>query len=75
MTLRAKVGAAVEEVKAKGSAAADEVKAQASVAYNETRRRARTLVGEGEEYVRSNPRESLLAALCAGFVAGLLIRR
>ena len=73
--VRAKVGAAVEEVKAKGSAAADEVKAQAGIAYGDARQRARTLAGDGEEYVRQNPRESLLAALCAGFVAGLLIRR
>ena len=73
--VRAKVGAAVEEVKAKGSAAADEVKAQAEVAYDVARKRARNLMDDGGEYVRRNPRESLVAAVCAGFVAGLLIRR
>lgn len=73
--VRAKVGSAVEDIKAKGSAAAEEVKVQAGVAYDEARKRARTLREDGEEYVRQNPRESLVAALCAGFVAGLLIRR
>ena len=73
--VRAKVGAAVEDVKAKGAAAADEVKAQAGVAYDEARKRVRTFREDSEEYVRQNPRESLVAALCAGFVAGLLIRR
>ena len=73
--VRAKVGAAVEDAKVKGAAAAGEVKAQAGVAYDHARQRARTLREDGEEYVRHNPRESLVAALCAGFVAGLLIRR
>ena len=73
--VRAKVGAAVEDVKARGAAAADEVKAQAGVAYDQARQRARTLREDGEEYVRQNPRETLVAAVCAGFVAGLLIRR
>ena len=73
--VRTKVGSAVEDMKAKGSAAAEEVKAQAGVAYDQARQRARTLLEDGEEYVRQNPRESLVAALCAGFVAGLLIRR
>lgn len=73
--VRAKVGAAVDDVKARGAAAAEEVKAQAGVAYGQARQRVRTLREDGEEYVRHNPRESLVAALCAGFVAGLLIRR
>lgn len=73
--VRAKVGEVVEDVKTKGAAAAEEVKAQAGVAYDQARKRARTLRDEGEEYVRHNPRECLVAALCAGFVAGLMIRR
>ena len=73
--VRAKVGAAVDDMKAKGTAAAEEVKAQAGVAYDQARQRVRTLREDGEEYVRQNPRETLVAALCAGFVAGLLIRR
>ena len=73
--VRAKVGAAVEDAKAKGAAAAEEVRAQAGAAYGEARQRVRSLREDGEEYVRHNPRETLLAALCAGFVAGLLLRR
>jgi len=73
--VRAKVGEVVEDVKAKGAAAAEGVKAQAGVAYDQARERARSLRDEGEEYVRHNPRECLVVALCAGFVAGLMIRR
>jgi ElaB/YqjD/DUF883 family membrane-anchored ribosome-binding protein len=62
------------EVRARASAAATDVKAQAGVAYEQARQRARSLQEDGEEYVRQNPRESLVAALFAGFVVGLLIR-
>ena len=72
---RAKAGELADEVKAKASALGEEAKAQATAAYGQARRRARTLQEDGEEYVRHNPRESLLVALCAGFAAGLLIRR
>ena len=73
--VRAKVGAAVGDAKARGAAAVEQVKEQAGVAYVEARKQARTLREEGEEYVRQNPRECLIGALCAGFVAGMLIRR
>lgn len=73
--LRAKAGVVADDVKAKATAAADEVKVQAGIAYDQARQRARTLREDGEEYVRKNPRESLVAALFAGFIAGLLIRR
>ena len=72
---RAKVGEVAEDLKARASAVADGAKAQAAEVYDQARERARSLRTDGEEYVRQNPRESLLAALCAGFVAGLLIRR
>lgn len=71
---RVKVGEVAEDLKARASAVADEAKAQAAEVYDQARVRARSLRTEGEEYVRQNPRESLLVALCAGFVAGLLIR-
>lgn len=73
--VREKFGDAVEEVKARGAAAAEEVKEKAGVALKEAGKRIRTWRKDGEEYVRHNPREVLVAALCAGFVAGLLIRR
>lgn len=71
----AKVGTAIDHAKATGAAAVDEVKAQAGAAYDGARRQVRSLHEDGEEYVRANPRQSLVAALCAGFVIGLLIRR
>lgn len=72
---REKASAVASDVKARASAAAEDVKAQASAAYDDARVRARGLFSEGEEYVRHNPRECVLAALFAGFVAGILIRR
>lgn len=73
--LRERFGDAVEEVKAKSAEVAGEVKAQAGVAYQSARKQIRSLREDGENYVRHNPREVLVAACCAGFVAGLLIRR
>lgn len=71
---REKASEIAGEVRARASAAATDVKAQAGVAYDQARERARSLQEDGEEYVRQNPRESLVAALLAGFVVGLLIR-
>ena len=72
---RAKAGAVADDLKARAAALGGEARAQAEAAYGQARQRARSLRGDGENYVRQNPRESLLAAVCAGFVAGLLIRR
>lgn len=71
---RERAGEMADEVRQRASEAAGAVKAQAGAAYDRTRDRARTLLEDGEEYVRHNPRESLVVALFAGFVAGLLIR-
>lgn len=72
---RDKAQAMAGEIKNKASAVGEEAKAQASAAYDQARQRARTLRDDGEDYVRKNPRESLVAALCAGFVAGWIIWR
>lgn len=72
---KAKAGELVDELKAKASAVGSDAKEHASEAYEEARKQARTFQANGEDYVRRNPRQSLLAALCAGFVAGLIIRR
>lgn len=72
---RQKAAEIAEEVRAKAAVAAQEVKVQAGVAYDQAREQARGFWHEGEEYVRQNPRESLVTALFAGFVAGLLLRR
>ena len=73
--VREKAHTFTEDAKARASAAADEVKAQAAAAYDQARERARGYFSDGEQYVRHNPREALLAAVVAGFFAGLLIRR
>lgn len=73
--VRTKVTHAVEHAKTSGAAAVDEMKMQAEAAYIGARKRVRTLQEDGEDYVRHNPRQSLFAALCAGFIVGLLIRR
>ena len=72
---RTKAGELTDAFKEKAVAVGGEAKAQATAAYDDARQRARTLLDEGGEYVRQNPRQSLLAAICAGFVAGLMIRR
>ena len=72
---REKAGELTDAFKEKAAAVGEEVKEKAVAAYDNVRERASTLLEEGRDYVRDNPRQSLLAALCAGFVAGLLIRR
>lgn len=71
---RRKAAEIADEVRAKAAAAAGEVKTQAEAAYGQARRQARGFWQDGEQYVRQNPRESLVVALFAGFVAGLMIR-
>jgi uncharacterized protein YjbJ (UPF0337 family) len=70
---------AAGEVKTKATAMAGDLKAAATVrageAYQQARQRATTLTGDGQDYIRQNPREALLTAVAAGFVVGLLLRR
>lgn len=72
---REKAGELKEAFKVKAAEVGQEVKEHAAAAYDSARERASTLLEEGRDFVRDNPRQSLLAALCAGFVAGLFIRR
>lgn len=64
----------VDDLKHAASAKAEEFKGQAGEAYDQARQKARTLHEDAEEYVREKPRQALMTALAAGFVAGLLIR-
>lgn len=73
--MRSRAGGLGEEIKARAATMGEETRVHAAAAYGQARAQARTWWNDGEQYVRENPRESLLAALCAGFVAGLLIRR
>lgn len=72
--VRAKAADAVDELKNHAGVAFDQAKAQAGVVYGQARQQARGFWHDGEEYIRHNPKESLVVALFAGFVAGLLIR-
>lgn len=73
--VRAQAGAVMGDLKQKSATLGEEVKAQSAAAYDEARARVRRLWQDGEEYVRTNPRESLLAAIAAGFVAALIVAR
>jgi len=68
-----------DDVKHKASGYVDDAKAAASLKAEEVvaeaKQRARTLHEDAEEYIRQQPRQALLTALAAGFVAGLLLRR
>ena len=72
---KAKSSELADDIRERAGALADDAKEQAGVVYEQARERARSLREDCEDYVRQNPRESLVGALCAGFVAGLLIRR
>ena len=72
---RAKAGEVTGALKEKATAIGEDAKVKATAAYDTARKSARNLLEDGTEYVRHNPRQSLLAAICAGFVAGLMIRR
>jgi uncharacterized protein YjbJ (UPF0337 family) len=76
---KAKAVAIFDDVKHQASGYADDAKAVVSLKAEEVveqaKKRARTLHEDAEEYVRHQPRQALLIALAAGFVAGLLLRR
>ena len=54
---------------------ADQLRQQAETAFSEARKHAGTLCEQGEDYVRQNPIPSVVGALAAGFLVGVLIRR
>ena len=73
--VRAKAGDVVEDLQHRATALGEEARAQGAAAYDVARRRARGLWDDGEEYVRTNPRESLVTAAVAGLVVGLILFR
>jgi uncharacterized protein YjbJ (UPF0337 family) len=70
-----KAGAVADDIAARASATAAGVEARAGEVYEQARQRACSLRESGEEQVRRKPREAIIIALAAGFLAGLLIRR
>ena len=73
--LREKAGAKAQEFREKAEAKAHEFRERAEHGYGEARARTRTMQEDGEAYIRENPTKSVLAALAAGFVIGLVMRR
>lgn len=73
--MKGKASGVVDDLKTAASAKAGEFKGQAGEACDQARQKARTLHEDAEEYVREKPRQALMTAIAAGFVAGLLIRR
>ena len=74
-SVKEKAGEVATVVREKVSALTGDLREQAGESYEQARERVKTLHGDAEEYVRQKPRESLLVALAAGFVVGLLVRR
>lgn len=74
-TVRERAGEVATVVRERLSAFTDDLREQAGESYDQARERAKTLHGDAEDYIRQKPRESLLIALAAGFVVGLLLRR
>jgi uncharacterized protein YjbJ (UPF0337 family) len=68
--VRTKAADAVDDLKQRTTAVGAEARIQGAAAYNEVRQRTRGLWEDGEEYVRINPRESVLVAMAAGICRG-----
>ncbi len=54
---------------------ADQFKEAASGQWQDTRVKAKEFQATAEEYIRENPTKSVLSALAAGFLIGLIVRR
>ena len=70
-----RAGAVADDFAARASSAAAGVGDRVGEAYGQARERAQSLRECGEERVRRNPREAILAAVAVGFLAGLLVCR
>ncbi|MES2573078.1 MAG: hypothetical protein V4710_23850 [Verrucomicrobiota bacterium] len=73
--LRSAAEAKAHEIRARAELTAQELKGRAEHVYSDARERVQTFQDDGEEYIRQNPTKSVLTALAAGFVLGLIIRR
>ncbi|MDB6155820.1 MAG: hypothetical protein JWL90_4273 [Chthoniobacteraceae bacterium] len=73
--LRSAAEAKAHELRTRAENTAHELRGRAEDAYSDARAKVRTFQEDGEEYIRQNPSKSVLTALAAGFVLGLIIRR
>ncbi|HEX8372869.1 MAG TPA: hypothetical protein VF585_08825 [Chthoniobacterales bacterium] len=67
--------AKAQEFKTTATAKATEFRGKAQEQWTKTREKTRTLQGDGEQYIRTKPTQSVLTALAAGFLLGLLLRK
>ncbi len=72
---REHVRAAATDMRDAATEAAREIRDRANAFAGEWKGRLSDLQKETEEYVRANPTKSVLAAVGAGFVIGLLCRK
>ncbi len=73
--VKAKATVFAGELKAGAAEQAEHLKARAEEVYGDARHKVRTWREEGEACIREQPRTAVLAALAAGFMIGLLVRR
>jgi ElaB/YqjD/DUF883 family membrane-anchored ribosome-binding protein len=73
--LREKAEAKAQEFRATAEAKVHEFREKAEHTYGEARARSRTLQEDGEAYIRENPTKSVITALTAGLLLGLILRR
>jgi ElaB/YqjD/DUF883 family membrane-anchored ribosome-binding protein len=64
-----------EELQKTARKKASELQDHAQTAWSDARVKAETWHSSGEAYIRQNPTQSVLIALGAGFVIGLLLRK
>lgn len=64
-----------EQLRSQAEAKAREFRDTAGHTWDDARTKAKTWQSEGEAYVRDHPAQAVLAALGAGFVLGLLLRK
>jgi len=74
-TSKEHVKLAAEDLRTAAQSTAEDLRTKAETALDEVRQKAQTWQNEGEQYIRQNPTKSVLTALAAGFVLGLIIRR
>jgi len=73
--LKEKAVEKAENFKAAATDKAQHLKETASAQWNDTRVKAKEYHGTAEDYIRENPTKSVLVALGAGFLIGLIARR
>lgn len=73
-TARDHLKQAADDLRSAAEAKAREFRGKAEQFRGEAGARVRTFQEDGEEYIRANPTKSVLCALGAGFLLGLMFR-